>query len=30
LAEGEASPDVVDFDPEAFLQELKAKRIANG
>ena len=30
LAEGEASPDVVDFDPEAFLQELKAQYKANG
>jgi len=30
LAEGEASPDVVDFDPEAFLLEMKAKRHANG
>ena len=30
LEEGEASPDVTDFDPEAFLQELKAKRIDNG
>lgn len=30
LEEGEASPDVTDFDPEAFLQELKAKRHRNG
>ena len=30
LEEGEASPDVTDFDPEAFLQELKAKRHNNG
>lgn len=30
LEEGEASPDVTDFDPEAFLQELKAKRHSNG
>ena len=30
LEEGEASPDVTDFDPEAFLQELKAKRHGNG
>lgn len=26
LAEGEASPDVVDFDPDLFLKELKAKK----
>ena len=30
LDEGEASPDVEDFDPEAFLLEMKAKRNANG
>lgn len=30
LDEGEASPDVEDFDPEAFLLEMKAKRSANG
>ena len=30
LDEGEASPDVEDFDPERFLQELKAKHEANG
>ena len=30
LEEGEASPDVEDFDPERFLQELKAKHKANG
>ena len=30
LEEGEASPDVEDFDPEAFLLEMKAKRNANG
>lgn len=30
LEEGEASPDVADFNPEAFLQELKAKRHCNG
>lgn len=30
LAEGEASPDVEDFDPDRFLQELKAKHKANG
>ena len=30
LDEGEASPDVKDFDPEAFLLEMKAKRNANG
>ncbi len=30
LIEGEKSPDVVDFDPEAFLQELKAKHKMNG
>ena len=29
LEEGEASPDVTDFDPEAFLQEMK-KRHKNG
>ena len=29
LDEGEASPDVEDFDPEAFLLEMKAKRSAN-
>ena len=29
LDEGEASPDVEDFDPEAFLLEMKAKRRAN-
>lgn len=29
LEEGEASPDVTDFDPQAFLQELKAKRKTN-
>ena len=26
LDEGEASPDVTDFDPQAFLQEMKSKR----
>lgn len=30
LDEGEASPDVEDFDPERFLQELKAKHQTNG
>lgn len=30
LEEGEASPDVTDFDPEVFLQEMKAKRHGNG
>ena len=30
LDEGEASPDVEDFDTEAFLLEMKAKRNANG
>lgn len=30
LEEGEASPDVEDFDPDRFLQELKAKYKANG
>ena len=30
LEEGETSPDVTDFDPQAFLQEIKAKRKANG
>ena len=30
LDEGETSPDVEDFDPEAFLLEMKAKRNANG
>ncbi|MBO7083527.1 MAG: type II toxin-antitoxin system ParD family antitoxin [Bacteroidales bacterium] len=30
LEEGEASPDVTDFDPEAFLLEMKAKRHRNG
>lgn len=30
LEEGEASPDVTDFDPEAFLLEMKEKRNANG
>ena len=30
LEEGEASPDVEDFDPERFLQELKAKHKVNG
>ena len=30
LEEGEASPDVEDFDPDRFLQELKAKHKANG
>ena len=29
LDEGEASLDVEDFDPEAFLLEMKAKRSAN-
>lgn len=29
LDEGEASPDVENFDPENFLQELKAKHKAN-
>jgi antitoxin ParD1/3/4 len=30
LEEGEASPDVEDFDPDRFLQEMKAKYKANG
>lgn len=30
LEEGEASPEVTDFDPEAFLLEMKAKRHRNG
>ena len=30
LEEGEASPDVEDFDPDRVLQELKAKYKANG
>lgn len=30
LDEGESSPDVEDFDPDRFLQELKAKYKANG
>jgi antitoxin ParD1/3/4 len=30
LDEGEASPDVENFDPDRFLQELKAKYKANG
>ncbi len=30
IEEGEASPDVEDFDPDKFLQELKAKYRANG
>ena len=30
LEEGEAGPDVEDFDPDRFLQELKAKHKANG
>lgn len=30
LEEGEASPDVTDFDPQVVLQELKAKRHSNG
>ena len=30
LEEGETSPDVEDFDPDRFLQELKAKYKANG
>jgi len=30
LEEGEASPDVEDFAPDRFLQELKAKYKANG
>lgn len=30
LEEGEASPNVEDFDPDRFLQELKAKYKANG
>lgn len=30
LEEGEASPDVEDFDPDHFLQEMKAKYKANG
>ena len=30
LEEGEASPNVEDFDPDRFLQELKAKHKANG
>ena len=29
LEEGEASPDVTDFDPEAFLLEMKAKHHSN-
>ena len=30
LEEGEASPDVTDFDPEAFLLEMKKERNING
>ena len=30
LEEGESSPDVVDFDAKAFLEELKAERKKNG
>lgn len=30
LDEGEASPDVVDFNPTGFLQELKSERRSNG
>ena len=30
LDEGEASPDVVGFDPQDFLQEMKADRKKNG
>ena len=29
LEEGEASPDVTNFNPDTFLQELKARRNAN-
>jgi len=30
LDEGEACPDVVDFNPTSFLRELKAERRSNG
>ena len=30
LDEGEDSPDVVGFDPQGFLQEMKADRRTNG
>lgn len=30
LDEGEASPDVIDFNPTAFLQEIKSKRKKHG
>ncbi len=30
LDEGEASPDVMDFNPTSFLQEMKAERRNNG